>query len=89
MLVAPVLLSSSFSPVFLRFFSSEVFGRVVPYHACLQVPRGQQGAEDAAASSGRKLFVGGLSSETDEAAFKNYFQTYGAVAEVMIMKDAM
>ncbi|KAG6573534.1 Heterogeneous nuclear ribonucleoprotein 1, partial [Cucurbita argyrosperma subsp. sororia] len=34
-----------------------------------------------------KLFIGGISWDTDEDRLKQYFQTYGEVVEVMIMRD--
>ena len=34
-----------------------------------------------------KLFVGGIPWETTEDRLKDYFQTYGEVREVVIMKD--
>ncbi|KDD74087.1 hypothetical protein H632_c1582p0, partial [Helicosporidium sp. ATCC 50920] len=37
----------------------------------------------------RKIFVGGLSPETTEEAFKEYFTQYGTVVEAQIMQDHM
>jgi len=37
----------------------------------------------------RKLFVGSLSWETDEAQFKEYFSKFGAVKQATIKQDAM
>lgn len=34
-----------------------------------------------------KLFIGGISWDTDEDRLREYFQTYGEVVEVMIMRD--
>lgn len=34
-----------------------------------------------------KLFVGGISWDTDDERLKEYFSTYGEVVEAVIMKD--
>lgn len=34
-----------------------------------------------------KLFIGGISWDTNEDRLKQYFQTYGEVVEAVIMKD--
>ncbi|CAI7787088.1 unnamed protein product, partial [Closterium sp. NIES-53] len=34
-----------------------------------------------------KLFIGGISWDTTEDRLRDYFQTYGEVREVVIMKD--
>lgn len=34
-----------------------------------------------------KLFIGGISWDTDEDRLKDYFEAYGEVVEVVIMKD--
>jgi len=34
-----------------------------------------------------KLFIGGISWETTEEKLRDHFQTYGEVAEIVIMKD--
>ena len=34
-----------------------------------------------------KLFVGGISWDTDEDRLKEYFRTYGEVVEAVIMRD--
>lgn len=38
-------------------------------------------------SEAGKLFVGGIPWDTTEDRLKDYFQTYGEVREVVIMKD--
>lgn len=35
----------------------------------------------------RKLFIGGISWDTDEYRLKEYFGAYGEVMEVVIMRD--
>lgn len=35
----------------------------------------------------RKLFVGGLSWETNEQGFREYFEKYGEIADVKIMEE--
>eukprot|EP01094_Clydonella_sp_ATCC50884_P012625 TRINITY_DN2289_c0_g1_i4.p1 TRINITY_DN2289_c0_g1~~TRINITY_DN2289_c0_g1_i4.p1 ORF type:complete len:124 (+),score=4.34 TRINITY_DN2289_c0_g1_i4:43-372(+) len=39
--------------------------------------------------SNRKLFVGGLSWETSDADLRAHFETYGTVAEAVVMRDRM
>lgn len=34
-----------------------------------------------------KLFIGGISWDTDEDRLREYFQSFGEVVEVMIMRD--
>lgn len=34
-----------------------------------------------------KLFIGGISWDTDEERIKEYFSTFGEVLEAVIMKD--
>ena len=34
-----------------------------------------------------KLFIGGISWDTNEDSLKEYFQTFGEVVEAVIMKD--
>lgn len=36
---------------------------------------------------GGKLFIGGISWDTNEDRLKEYFQTFGEVVEAVIMKD--
>ena len=36
----------------------------------------------------RKIFVGGLSSETDDASFKAYFGAFGTISDCIVMKDS-
>ena len=38
-------------------------------------------------SSGSKIFVGGLSWETQEASLRRYFETFGEVLDCVIMRD--
>lgn len=38
-------------------------------------------------SGGSKIFVGGLSWETDETSLRRYFEQYGAVLDCVIMRD--
>lgn len=38
-------------------------------------------------SSGSKIFVGGLSWETDEGSLRRYFETFGEVLDCVIMRD--
>ena len=38
-------------------------------------------------SSQRKVFVGGLSWETDEQSLLDYFRRFGAVSDCVIMRD--
>lgn len=35
----------------------------------------------------RKLFIGGLSFDTDETSLKNYFTEYGEMTDVVVMRD--
>ena len=37
----------------------------------------------------RKIFIGGLSFETTDEALKRYFEQFGAVADAIVMKDAV
>lgn len=46
------------------------------------------GLEDHAMDSDQgKLFIGGISWETTEEKLRDYFKSYGEVAETVIMKD--
>ena len=36
-----------------------------------------------------KIFIGGLSFETTDEALKRYFEQFGAVADAIVMKDAV
>lgn len=38
---------------------------------------------------GRKIFVGGLSAELTEDDFKNYFEKFGRVTDVVVMRDSV
>lgn len=42
---------------------------------------------DDYAHAGKKVFVGGLSWETDEASLRAYFAQFGAVSDCVIMRD--
>jgi RNA-binding protein Musashi len=48
-----------------------------PAPAAGQAPQGQT----------RKIFVGGLASHQAEADVQNYFQQFGAISEVLVMRD--
>jgi len=45
------------------------------------------GEGDAMDSDQGKLFIGGISWETTEEKLRDYFKSYGEVAETVIMKD--
>ncbi|XP_038898856.1 RNA-binding protein 1-like [Benincasa hispida] len=38
---------------------------------------------------GRKIFVGGLSAELTEDEFKNYFEKFGKITDVVVMHDSV
>ena len=39
------------------------------------------------ASAGSKIFVGGLDRSVDEGVVRNFFQQFGPVVEVLVMRD--
>ncbi|KAG2431322.1 hypothetical protein HYH02_013451 [Chlamydomonas schloesseri] len=47
------------------------------------VPHGEGGQQPRS----KKIFVGGLAPETDDASLKAYFEQYGAVVEALVMVD--
>lgn len=49
--------------------------------------RGRRGGEDAMEADSGKLFVGGISWETDEDRLREYFSRFGEVTEAVIMRD--
>lgn len=49
--------------------------------------KGNRGEPDIAAQQNRKLFVGGLNFKTDEDSLKKYFDQYGPVVDVVVMRD--
>jgi len=54
----------------------------------IAVPRGSP-TDAADPALAKKVFVGGLSIDTDEAAFKEYFTEFGEIEEAVIMKDGL
>ena len=55
----------------------------------IAVPKEKMGHSGGGAGPGmRKVFVGGLSVDTDDAAFTDYFGAYGAIEESTIMRDS-
>lgn len=40
-------------------------------------------------SRGRKIFVGGLSADLTEDEFKNYFEKFGQITDVVVMHDSV
>ena len=68
-------------------------GRVV--EAKVSVPPGEAGREagrggrGGAAAQNRKIFVGGLSPDTRDDDFRQYFEQFGEIVESQIMQDHM
>jgi len=44
-------------------------------------------SSDPNAEQFRKLFIGGLSYETDEASLKSHFETWGEIVDCVVMRD--
>ena len=42
---------------------------------------------DPNAEQFRKLFIGGLSHDTDDDGLKSYFETWGEIVDCVVMKD--
>lgn len=63
-------------------------GEAIDPAISLDVPTGTlDGLGDAMDSDQGKLFIGGISWETTEEKLRDYFKSYGEVAETVIMKD--
>jgi len=66
-------------------------GRLVD--AKIAVPRESQNSESrpqqTQAPASKKIFLGGISFDSTESTIKDYFGTYGAVEEVIVMTDSL
>ena len=67
--------------------AEEIVGPLPTTEEALREMEARSQASRSAASVPCKLFVGGLSWDTDEATLRAAFEQHGAVAEAVVLKD--
>lgn len=56
---------------------------------CLHIMTSLIPSSSSSMTSSKKVFVGGLSWETDESSLREYFSKYGTVSDCVIMRDRL